>query len=180
MCERVQTVFASEDRPYWCQGQFLAWWVASVPGFSSWLCQSNLSHFYEAAILTSGCTCEAQTETLEKNIPIHQYFSPTWVKQKRVQMTMECFRPIISPVPGAHHPSPASFNPAWVCVYVCVRVFVSVFSNGLLSVSGPGRRWSIIFNLSVGVDECDWTVAALLRQSRTCLKAKNGSCINSD
>lgn len=135
MCERVQTVFASEDRPYWCQGQFLAWWVASVPGFSSWLCQSNLSHFYEAAILTSGCTCEAQTETLEKNIPIHQYFSPTWVKQKRVQMTMECFRPIISPVPGAHHPSPASFNPAWVCVYVCVRVFVSVFSNGLLSAS---------------------------------------------
>lgn len=163
---------------FWHGGLCLS--LGSVAGCVKTTATCNLSHFYKAVILKSGRACEAQTETVEKNIPIHQYFSPTWVKQKRVQMTMECFRPIISPVPGAHHPSPASFNPAWMCVYVCVRVFVSVFSNGLLSVSGPGRRRSIIFNLSVGVDECDWTVSALLRQSRRCLKAKNGSCINSD
>lgn len=76
-------------------------------------------------------------------------------------MTMECFSPIISPVPGGHHPSPASYNPAgcfrdaWGNECVSIYVRVCVHSNGLLSVSGPGRRQSIIFNLSVGVDECD-------------------------
>lgn len=76
-------------------------------------------------------------------------------------MTMECFSPIISAVPGAHHPSPASYNPAGCFrdASGSERVSVCVCSNGLLSVSGPGRRPSIIFSLSLGVDECDRTVS---------------------
>lgn len=74
---------------------------------------------------------------------------------------------------GTHHPSPVLYNPVGcLCVRVCV------YSNGLLFKWA--RQDNLLFSTSLwelmNVTEL-WVAYALLRQSRRCRKAKNGSLL---
>ena len=137
-------------------------------------------------ILLSQCVHVKHQQKAWKRI--FQYVNtsvPHASNKKWIQTTMEFLSLIISPIPRAHHLSQASHNPAgcfrdlWgnervcvtvcvclcvcVCVCFCLSVCVCLCVNPLmvwsLSIRGRGRRQFIIFILSLGVDECDWTVS---------------------
>lgn len=158
---------------------FCPWCLCSPKrSFSHWPCQNSRRMHVQSFEKTGSKYHRVYTWGKE--------YSNTLILQSHMLQTKSpdenwMFYPNNLSCPGTLHPSPVLYNPVGcvcACVHACMHACVCVYSNGLLFKWA--RQDNLLFSTSLwelmNVTEL-WVAYALLRQSRKCRNAKNGSLL---